>query len=239
MKRIIILVFLIIISSIFLKSTLTEKVTMNYDLVLGKKFFVSNVFISDFGYETEIVLKGGCYKVNYKDSFIDVCEYGYVEKLSKYRELWIGYIPPYQLGTSDKGYFEEYNERKETLDDFNKKIKKFKGYFIINKDIEKIGMSEEELVKYLKIKGIEEINFQDPNYYVQRYGSFTDLTPYYVNKNVNYGVENKKEKTIDQFKAERVVRIIACIIFIFLGIVGIIYVSINKIRIIKQKKIKS
>lgn len=43
-------------------------------------------------------------------------------------------------------------------------------------------------------------------------------------------IEKKKEKTIDQFKAERVVRIITCIIFILLGVLGIIYISINKIR---------
>ena len=63
-------------------------------------------------------------------------------------------------------------------------MKKSEGYFVINKDIEKIGMSEEELLKYLNIKGIEKIKFKDPNYYVQKYGGEKNLTPKYSNKNM-------------------------------------------------------
>ena len=33
---------------------------------------------------------------------------------------------------------------------------KYSGYFIINENIEKMGLSEKELLTYLKIKNIEE-----------------------------------------------------------------------------------
>ena len=84
----------------------------------------------------------------------------------------------------------------------------------------------------MNIKGIEEIKFKDPNYYVQKYGGEKQLTPYYVKKEMIYRMKTKetKGKTIAQFETERVVRIITCIIFILLGVLGIIYISINKIR---------
>ena len=234
MKRIIILVFLVITSSIFLKSDLNEKVDMNYKLMLGKEFYIYNVFMDYIEDKAYPVLQGSNYKVRYEDVFFDRNEYGYVEKLSKYGVFWVGFIPSYESVTSYKDYFLQYyiyGENKETLEDFENKMKKSEGYFVINKDIEKIGMSEEELLKYLNIKGIEEIEFKDPNYYVQKYGGEKGLTPKYSNKNMEYrDIEKKKEKTIDQFKAERVVRIITCIIFILLGVLGIIYISINKIR---------
>ena len=239
MKRIIILVFLVITSSIFLKSDLNEKVDMNYKLMLGKEFYIYNVFMDYIEDKAYPVLQGSNYKVRYEDGFFDRNEYGYVEKLSKYGVFWVGFIPSYESVTSYKDYFLQYyiyGENKETLEDFENKMKKSEGYFVINKDIEKIGMSEEELLKYLNIKGIEKIKFKDPNYYVQKYGGEKNLTPKYSNKNMEYrDIEKKKEKTIDQFKAERVIRIITCIIFIFLGILGIIYVSINKIRKLKTE----
>ena len=234
MKRIIILVFLVITSSIFLKSDLNEKVDMNYKLMLGKEFYIYNVFMDYIEDKAYPVLQGSNYKVRYEDGFFDRNEYGYVEKLSKYGVFWVGFIPSYESVTSRKRYFHHWyisDENKEFVEGFKNKMKNFEGYFVINKDIEKIGMSEEELLKYLNIKDIREIKFKDPNYYVQKYGGEKNLTPKYSNKNMEYrDIEKKKEKTIDQFKAERVIRIITCIIFIFLGVIGIIYVSINKIR---------
>ena len=226
MKRIIVLVFLIIISSIFLKSNLNEKIAMNYELLLGKNFRIYNVFTPYWETKADPALQQNSLNVKVK-------EYGYVEKLSRYNSLWIGYIPSYKLGTHFMGYFAlDDDTRDETLDQFKNRMKKFEGYFVINKDIEKIGMSEEELLKYLNIKGIEEIKFKDPNYYVQKYGGEKQLTPYYVKKEMIYRMKTKetKGKTIAQFETERVVRIITCIIFILLGVLGIIYISINKIR---------
>ena len=158
MKRIIILVFLVITSSIFLKSDLNEKVDMNYKLMLGKEFYIYNVFMDYIEDKAYPVLQGSNYKVRYEDGFFDRNEYGYVEKLSKYGVFWVGFIPSYESVTSYKDYFLQYyiyGENKETLEDFENKMKKSEGYFVINKDIEKIGMSEEELLKYLNIKGIE------------------------------------------------------------------------------------
>mgnify|MGYP000305298320 CR=1 FL=1 len=162
MKRIIILVFLVITSSIFLKSDLNEKVDMNYKLMLGKEFYIYNVFMDYIEDKAYPVLQGSNYKVRYEDGFFDRNEYGYVEKLSKYGVFWVGFIPSYESVTSYKDYFLQYyiyGENKETLEDFENKMKKSEGYFVINKDIEKIGMSEEELLKYLNIKGIEKEEF--------------------------------------------------------------------------------
>ena len=238
MGKKIFLVFVIVLSFIILKINLFDKIDMNYKLILGKEFYIYNVFL---GVEDEAypVLQGANYKVRYEDGSFDRNEYGYVEKLSKYEDMWVGFIPSYESVTSHKNYFYEnyvYDENEEIVEDFENKMKNFEGYFVINKDIEKIGMSEEELLKYLNIKDIEEIKFKDPNYYVQKYGGEKDLTPKYLNKNMEYlDIEKKKEKTIDQFKIERVIRIITCIIFIFLGIKYLFDNKIFKTRNVKNR----
>ena len=233
MRKKIFLVFVIVLSFIILKINLFDKIDMNYKLILGKEFYIYNVFIDFMEDEAYPVLQQGAnYKVRklHYEYSNDTNEYGYVEKLSKYEDMWVGFIPSYESVTSRKRYFRHWyisDENEEFVEGFKNKMKNFEGYFVINKDIEKIGMSEEELLKYLNIKDIREIKFKDPNYYVQKYGGEKDLTPKYLNKNMEYlDIEKKKEKTIDQFKIERVIRIIVCIIFIFLGIK---YLSDNKI----------
>ena len=58
----------------------------------------------------------------------------------------------------------------------------------------------------------------------------------YLNKNMEYrDIEKKKVKTIDQFKIERVIRIITCIIFIFLGIKYLFDNKFFKTRNVKNR----
>ena len=60
---------------------------------------------------------------------------------------------------------------------------KYSGYFIINENIEKMGLSEKELLTYLKIKSIEELKFKKSEYYIEKYGNEVILGPDYETKN--------------------------------------------------------
>ena len=99
---------------------------------------------------------------------------------------------------------------------------KYSGYFIINENIEKMGLSEKELLTYLKIKSIEELKFKKAEYYIEKYGNEAILAPYYDTKNRFNSTKWGKEKTIEEFEKERKSNIINCIFIIIIGIVGII-----------------
>ena len=229
----IIVYFLLIVifsASIVLFINIHRKVSLNSKLILGRNFYVK----IEYGYDTngeseiEVILKGKPYEVKSDNDTENIDEYGCVGKLYRYKDYWVGKI------SSDKGdscrtfYFAQWYYH--IIDNRNLRTKitetqdKYSGYFIINENIEKTGLSEKELLKYLKIEKIKELKFKKAEYYIEKYGNEIILAPYYDTKNEFNSSKWGKEKTIEQFEEERKSNIVTCIFIIIIGIIGVIVV---------------
>lgn len=240
MKRLILYSLLIIIflTSIVLYRNIYHKVNLNSKLILGRNFYVK----IEYGYDTnskseiEVILKGKPYEVKFEKNAMGVDEYGCVGELYKYKNYWVGKISSGRGDSCRTSYFlQNYLLLADTdLGDYELRrniIKiqdKYSGYFIINENIEKTGLSEKELLEYLKIERIKELKFKNGGYYIEKYGNEKVLTPYYDTKNRFNHSRWGKEKTIEQFEKERKSNIVTCIFIIIMGIIGVIGITYFK-----------
>ena len=235
MKRLILyfILYLLVIETLFtslvLYNKVSQKVTINSKLILGRNFYVK----IEYGFDThakseiEVILKGKPYEVKFEKNAMNVDEYGCVGKLYRYKNYWVGKISSGEGDSCRTSYFSQnYSLLADTnLGDYElrtniSKIQdKYSGYFIINENIEKTGLSEKELLEYLKIEKIKELKFKNGEYYIEKYGNEIIMSPYYDSKNVWV---KSKDQIIEEFEKERKSNIVTCIYIIIMGIIGII-----------------
>ncbi len=244
MKRLILYFLLIVIflTSIVLYRNIDHKVSINSKLILGRNFYVK----IEYGYDTnskseiEVILKGKSYEVKFEKNAMNVDEYGCVGKLYRYKNYWVGKI------SSDKGdscrtsyflqnyilYTDSILGAEELMEKISEMQDKYSGYFIINENIEKTGLSEKEVLKYLKIEKIKELKFKNGEYYIGKYGNEIIISPYYDSKNVWV---KSKDQIIEEFEKERKSNIINCIFIIIVGIIGIIGILYSSKKSIEKE----
>ena len=244
MRRLILYFLLIVIflTSIVLYRNIDHKVSINSKLILGRNFYVK----IEYGYDTnskseiEVILKGKSYEVKFENNATDIDEYGCVGKLYRYKNYWVGKISSDEGDSCRTDYFGQWYPHM-TDGNVNLQMKidemqdKYSGYFIINENIEKTGLSEKDLLKYLKIEKIKELKFKKGEYYIEKYGNEIILAPYYDTKNRHNRSKWGKDKTIEQFEKERKSNIVTCIFIIIMGIIGIIGILYSSKKSIEKE----
>ena len=176
----------------------------------------------------------------FENNATDIDEYGCVGKLYRYKNYWVGKISSDEGDSCRTDYFGQWYPHM-TDGNVNLQMKidemqdKYSGYFIINENIEKTGLSEKELLKYLKIEKIKELKFKKAEYYIGKYGNEIILAPYYDTKNRHNRSKWGKDKTIEQFEKERKSNIVTCIFIIIMGIIGIIGILYSSKKSIEKE----
>ena len=230
MKRLSLYFLLIIIffTSTILCINIFSKVSINSKLILGRNFYAEIEYTSDSPdtADIDVVFRG----VQTLNSTERIIYHGCLGKLYRYENYWVGKISSYKGDSCRTDYFRDVYSiyDKNNPEDLALIMKmdedqnKYSGYFIINDNIEKMGLTEKEVLTYLKIKSIKNLKFKKAEYYIEKYGDEIILTPDYVIKNRHNDEIGERNKTIEEFEKEKKTNIINCIFIIVVGIIGVI-----------------
>ena len=171
------LYLLSIIVTLILIVNFSKKITRNYRLNLTENFYLEDKFSKENkNVEAILIGKDYSYSDSSKQNYYTRNEYGYVDKLLRINEVWVGRIAPYE----------------ETM--------KNARYFVVDKDFVQKGMTEDQLKNYLNEK---KLNFKNPSYYIESLGTKENLEPKYLEKNEKLIEAGKNPKTIKNYEDTR------------------------------------
>ena len=193
------LYLLSIIVTLILIVNFSKKITRNYRLNLTENFYLEDKF-SKVNKNVEAILIGKDYSYSdsSKQNYYTRNEYGYVDKLLRINEVWVGRIAPYEETMKNATYFWDDEDMSNLI--LKEKLKEYAGYFVVDKDFVQKGMTEDQLKNYLSEK---KLNFKNPSYYIESLGTKENLEPKYLEKNEKLIEAGKNPKTIKNYEDTR------------------------------------
>ena len=137
------LYLLSIIVTLILIVNFSKKITRNYRLNLTENFYLEDKF-SKVNKNVEAILIGKDYSYSdsSKQNYYTRNEYGYVDKLLRINEVWVGRIASYEETMKNATYFWDDEDMSNLI--LKEKLKEYAGYFVVDKDFVQKGMTEDQ-----------------------------------------------------------------------------------------------
>lgn len=169
---VIVLIFVVFLTIIYFSKNkvLAELIICGFIL-----FFTINFFYIWFPIKENTELKIGNYLLmtEYDGAIPEVSfslgDKGYLKKLNKIKDNWIGYI--YDFDEAISKFLDEEKIGKEKIE-YNKNS----GYFIINSQNELFHLTEEQVKEKLKVK---KLNLKNPEKIIRKYGEKKEKSTFY------------------------------------------------------------
>ena len=169
---VIILIFVVFLTIIYFSKNkvLAELIICGFIL-----FFTINFFYIWFPIKENTELKIANYLLitEYNGAVPEVSfslgDKGYLKKLNKIKDNWIGYI--YDFDEAMSKFLDEEKIGKEKIE-YNKNS----GYFIINSQNQLFHLTEEQVKEKLKVK---KLNLKNPEKIIRRYGEKKEKSTFY------------------------------------------------------------
>ena len=169
---VIVLIFVVFLTIIYFSKNkvLAERIICGFIL-----FFTINFFYIWFPIKENTELKIANYLLitEYNGAVPEVSfslgDKGYLKKLNKIKDNWIGYI--YDFDEAISKFLDEEKIGKEKIE-YNKNS----GYFIINSQNQLFHLTEEQVKEKLKVK---KFNLKNPEKIIRRYGEKKEKSTFY------------------------------------------------------------
>ena len=169
---VIVLIFVVFLTIIYFSKNkvLAELIICGFIL-----FFTINFFYVWFPIKENTELKIANYLLitEYNGAVPEVSfslgDKGYLKKLNKIKDNWIGYI--YDFDEAISKFLDEEKIGKEKIE-YNKNS----GYFIINSQNELFHLTEEQVKEKLKVK---KLNLKNPEKIIRKYGEKKEKSTFY------------------------------------------------------------
>lgn len=169
---VIVLIFVVFLTIIYFSKNkvLAELIICGFIL-----FFTINFFYIWFPIKENMELKIANYLLitEYNGAVPEVSfslgDKGYLKKLNKIKDNWIGYI--YDFDEAISKFLDEEKIGKEKIE-YNKNS----GYFIINSQNQLFHLTEEQVKEKLKVK---KLNLKNPEKIIRRYGEKKEKSTFY------------------------------------------------------------
>ena len=169
---VIVLIFVVFLTIIYFSKNkvLAELIICGFIL-----FFTINFFYIWFPIKENTELKISNYLLitEYNGAVPEVSfslgDKGYLKKLNKIKDNWIGYI--YDFDEAMSKFLDEEKIGKEKIE-YNKNS----GYFIINSQNQLFHLTEEQVKEKLKVK---KLNLKNPEKIIRRYGEKKEKSTFY------------------------------------------------------------
>ena len=169
---VIVLIFVVFLTIIYFSknNVLVELIICGFLLI-----FTINFFYIWFPIKENTELKIGNYLLttDYNATVPEVSfslgDKGYLKKLNKIKDNWIGYI--YDFDEAISKFLDEEKIGKEKIE-YNKNS----GYFIINSQNQLFHLTEEQVKEKLRVK---KLNLKNPEKIIRRYGEKKEKSTFY------------------------------------------------------------
>ena len=169
---VIVLIFVVFLTIIYFSKNkvLAELIICGFIL-----FFTINFFYIWFPIKENMELKISNYLLitEYNGAVPEVSfslgDKGYLKKLNKIKDNWIGYI--YDFDEAMSKFLDEEKIEKEKIE-YNKNS----GYFIINSQNQLFHLTEEQVKEKLKVK---KLNLKNPEKIIRKYGEKKEKSTFY------------------------------------------------------------